>query len=43
MLLRQDEFRKHPLYSMLQSHSMELREYIYLKRQQQVMQKQKEF
>ena len=34
VLMRQDEFRKHPLFRMLQVHALELQEYIMAKRQQ---------
>lgn len=43
VLQRQDEYRKHPLFSMLKQHAEELQEYIHLKKQQQALQKQKEF
>ena len=42
-MLRQEEYRKHPLFSMLQMHTNELQEYIRLKKEHQALQKQKEF
>ena len=33
IMLRQDEYRKHPLFSMLKMHAMELTDYIQLKRE----------
>ncbi len=42
-MYRQEEYRKHPLFRMLSIHTSELQEYIRLKREQQVQQKQKEF
>ena len=37
IMLRQEEYRKHPLFSMLQMHTNELQEYIRLKKEHQAL------